>query len=64
MNDYLQHFVLFSVDVRLHESLLATAYSPSDVDIEMMSLSAQLDTLCKKELVMVLYIAFSLKKQS
>ncbi|XP_041351575.1 uncharacterized protein LOC121370422 [Gigantopelta aegis] len=42
----------FKVDVRLHESLLATAYTSSDVDIEMMSLCAQLDALCKKELVM------------
>ncbi|OWF40885.1 uncharacterized protein LOC110463240 [Mizuhopecten yessoensis] len=45
------HYVpSFKVDVRLHEPLAGGEVTPTDVEIEMMSLCSQLDVLCKKEL--------------
>ncbi|XP_060063848.1 uncharacterized protein LOC132544290 [Ylistrum balloti] len=45
------HYVpSFKVDVRLHEPLTGGEASPTDIEIEMMSLCSQLDVLCKKEL--------------
>ncbi|XP_046371936.1 uncharacterized protein LOC124145976 [Haliotis rufescens] len=40
----------FKVTVRLHESLLSGTDTPTDIEIEMMSLCGQLDLLCRKEL--------------
>ena len=50
----IMNFINILVDVRLHEPLFKREDNPQDIELEIISLCAQLDLLCKKELREVL----------